>query len=35
MSQVYNIYCDESGHMENDPERVLVLGAGLVIDSLL
>lgn len=27
MSQIYNIYCDESGHMENDPEKVMVLGA--------
>ncbi len=27
MSQVYNIYCDGSGHMENDPEKVMVLGA--------
>jgi len=27
MTQTYNIYCDESGHMENDPERVMVLGA--------
>lgn len=27
MSQIYNIYCDESGHMENDPEMVMVLGA--------
>ena len=27
MSQTYNIYCDESGHMENDPEKVMVIGA--------
>ena len=27
MSQVYNIYCDESGHLENDLEKVMVLGA--------
>ncbi|MEK6776342.1 MAG: DUF3800 domain-containing protein [bacterium] len=27
MSQIYNIYCDESGHIENDPEKVMVLGA--------
>ena len=27
MSQVYNIYCDESGHMENDLEKIMVLGA--------
>lgn len=26
MSQIYNIYCDESGHMENDLEKVMVLG---------
>ena len=23
MSQVYNSYCDESGHMEKDPEKVM------------
>jgi len=27
MAQTDNIYCDESGHMENDPEKVVVLGA--------
>ena len=27
MSQIYNIYCDESGHLENDLEKVMVLGA--------
>ncbi len=27
MSHIYNIYCDESGHMENDPEKAMVLGA--------
>ena len=27
MSQVYNIYCDESCHMENDHFKVMVLGA--------
>jgi hypothetical protein len=27
MSQIYNIYCDESGHMENDAVKVMVLGA--------
>jgi hypothetical protein len=27
MSQIYNIYCDESGHMENDTVKVMVLGA--------
>jgi hypothetical protein len=26
MSQIYNIYCDESGHMEHDHEKVMVLG---------
>lgn len=27
MSQIYNIYCDESCHMENDHQNVMVLGA--------
>ena len=27
MSQGYNIYCDESCHMENDRQKVMVLGA--------
>ncbi|MCF6155344.1 MAG: DUF3800 domain-containing protein [Candidatus Brocadia sp.] len=27
MSQLYNIYCDESCHMENDHLKVMVLGA--------
>lgn len=27
MSQTYNIYCDESCHMENDHQNVMVLGA--------
>ncbi len=27
MSQVFNIYCDESCHLENDNIRVMVLGA--------
>ncbi len=27
MSQLYNIYCDESGHLENDLEKIMVLGA--------
>jgi len=27
MSQIYNIYCDESGYMEDDSEKVMVLGA--------
>lgn len=27
MSQTYNIYCDESCHLENDHQQVMVLGA--------
>ena len=27
MSQIYNVYCDESCHLENDNQRVMVLGA--------
>jgi hypothetical protein len=27
MSEVYNIYCDESCHLENDHQKVMVLGA--------
>ena len=27
MSQVFNIYCDESCHLENDGQKVMVLGA--------
>jgi len=27
MSQLYNIYCDESCHLENDSQKVMVLGA--------
>jgi len=27
MSQVYNIYCDESCHLEHDHQKVMVLGA--------
>ena len=27
MSETYNIYCDESCHLENDHQRVMVLGA--------
>ena len=27
MSQVFNIYCDESCHLENDHQQVMVLGA--------
>ncbi len=27
MGQNYNIYCDESGHLENDHQRAMVLGA--------
>jgi hypothetical protein len=27
MSETYNIYCDESCHLENDSQKVMVLGA--------
>lgn len=27
MSEIYNIYCDESCHLENDHQKVMVLGA--------
>ena len=27
MSMEYNIYCDESCHLENDPHKAMVLGA--------
>jgi len=27
MSQIYNVYCDESCHLENDHQNVMVLGA--------
>lgn len=27
MGQIYNIYCDESCHLENDDKRIMVLGA--------
>lgn len=27
MSQIYNVYCDESCHIENDKQKVMVLGA--------
>jgi len=27
MSQVFNVYCDESCHLENDKQKVMVLGA--------
>lgn len=27
MSETFNIYCDESCHLEHDPHRVMVLGA--------
>lgn len=27
MNRTHNIYCDESGHMEHDSEKVMVLGA--------
>jgi hypothetical protein len=26
-SRVYNVYCDESCHLENDHQKVMVLGA--------
>ena len=27
MPETYNVYCDESCHMENDGQQVMVLGA--------
>ena len=27
MSQIFNIYCDESCHLENDGQKVMVMGA--------
>ena len=30
MSETFNIYCDESCHLENDNQKAMVLGAGLV-----
>jgi len=27
MSEIYNIYCDESNHLENDQKTHMVLGA--------
>jgi hypothetical protein len=27
MSEIYNIYCDESCHLENDGQKSMVLGA--------
>ena len=27
MNKTYNIYCDESCHLENDGKRFMVLGA--------
>ncbi len=27
MNQVFNIYCDESCHLENDRQKAMVLGA--------
>lgn len=27
MSQIYNLYCDESCHLENDKQKVMVLGS--------
>lgn len=26
MNQIYNIYCDESCHLENDHQTIMVLG---------
>lgn len=28
MATIYNVYCDESCHLENDRQTVMVLGAG-------
>lgn len=27
MSETFNLYCDESCHLENDHQKVMVLGA--------
>jgi hypothetical protein len=27
MSQVFNVYCDESCHLENDGQKAMLLGA--------
>ncbi len=27
MSDIFNVYCDESCHLENDHRKVMVLGA--------
>jgi hypothetical protein len=27
MSTIYNVYCDESCHLENDGQKIMVLGA--------
>ncbi len=27
MSDIFNVYCDESCHLENDQQNVMVLGA--------
>lgn len=27
MSELYNVYCDESCHLENDHQKVMALGA--------
>lgn len=32
--QIYNIYCDESCHLENDKQKVMVLGALWCLDSV-
>lgn len=32
--QIYNIYCDESCHLENDKQKVMVLGALWCLDDI-
>jgi len=27
MTPIYNVYCDESCHLENDNQKIMVLGA--------
>ena len=34
MNQLYNIYCDESCHLEHDGEKAMVLGGVWCPDSL-
>lgn len=33
MSQIYNVYCDESCHLENDHQKAMVLGAVWCLES--